>query len=336
MLGRERRIVLGINREGFLVFAPWAEGGNSGIALYRIDNSAHWKNYSVESLFVLDSMPAALLYRDDYFMDSVLPPPSPRVWGLDAAAGMEALFARAFEGLAPEDGWDIEALLQGPDDQWHYRAMRKNGSLRGIGYFRAGNLSLPGEISTQGAMQNASRPRPQDQAPEPLRQVLEAALALDGAASTGIPAAPAAATTATAVVAVVSPEFENLRYYAAPQALNHSGEDIRFYPGYYFSGDGYSIALVVDPQGRGFIGAARDGSFALREFALPALPKGFVYTGAAFFPLPPPPDGGVSVTALGVWEEQEGWNVGAAGFVLSPDYAIGFSDVDKESDSLIH
>jgi hypothetical protein len=308
-LGRENRIILGINREGFLAFAPWTEGENGGIALYRIDNSAYWKDYSVESLFVLDAMPAALLYRDDYFIDSSLPPPSPRVWSLDIAAGMKPLFVRAFEDLAPEDGWDIEALLQGPDDQWSYRAIRKSGGLRGIGYFRAGNLSLPGEVSTQGTMQNASRPRPQNQAPEPLRQVLEAALAVNGGASTGI-------------AALVSPEFESLRYYAAPQALDHLREDIRFYPGYYLSADSHSIALVVDPEGQGFIGAARNGVFALREFALPALPKGFVYTGAAFFVLPSPPGGGVSVAALGIWEEQEGWNVGAAGFVLAPEYVL--------------
>jgi hypothetical protein len=54
---------------------------------------------------------------------------------------------------------------------------------------------------------------------------------------------------------------------------------------------------------------------------LPALPKGFVYTGVAFFARPSPA-GGVFVTALGIWEEQENWNVGAAGFVLAPDYAI--------------
>jgi hypothetical protein len=316
MLGREDRIILGINSEGFLVFAPWAEGENGGIVLYRIDNGAYWKDYSVESLFVVDATPAALLYRDDYFIDSVLPLPSPRVWGLDAA-GMKPLIVGAFEGLAPEEGWDIEAFLQGPDDQWRYRAIRKSGGLRGIGYFSAGDLSLPGEASTQGAMQNASRPRPQDQAPEPLRQVLEAVFAVDGAASTGI-----AAATATAIAAVVAPEFESLRYYAAPQALDHIGEDIRFYPGYYRSGDRGGIALAVDPEGRGVIGALRDGSLTLREFALPALPEGFVYTGAAFFPLPASPDGGISVAALGIWEEQEGWNVGAAGFVLAPDYVI--------------
>jgi hypothetical protein len=220
---------------------------------------------------------------------------------------MRELVVGAFEDLPPGKGWDIEALRQGPDGLWQYRALRKGGSLRGMGYFRSGDLALPGEPSTRTALQNASRPRPQDQAPAPLRQVLEAALALeDGSA---------------AIAAVASPDFASPRQYAAPRAIAAMPEQPRFYNGYYLSAGGTALALVAGPEGRGFIGALRGDAVALREFALPALPRGFVYTGAAFFPLPSG-DGGLSVTALGIWEEQENWNVGAAGFVLSPDYVI--------------
>jgi hypothetical protein len=308
ILGMGDRIILGINREGFLAFVPWAAGENSGIALYRIDNGAYWKDYSLGSLFVFDAKAAAMLYRDDYFIDSSLPPPSPRVWGLDPRAGMKELIVEALEELPPEQGWDIEALRQGPDDRWLYRAIRKGGSLRGMGYFSAGDLALSGEPSTEAAMREASRPRPWDQAPEPLRQVLEAALAPgDG--------------SATAIAEVASPDFASPRSYAAPQAAGNIQGDIRLYNGYCLSVDGVAIALVVGPEGQGFIGFLKEDVLTLLEFALPALPRGFVYTGAAFFSLPSP-SGGVSVTALGVWEEQENWNVGAAGFVLSPDYAI--------------
>jgi hypothetical protein len=308
ILGEEDRIILGINREGFLAFRPWAEEEGGGIALYRIDNSVYWKDYSVESLFFFDSTAAALLYRDDYFIDSSLPPPSPRVWGLDPNTGMKELILGAFEDLPPEDGWDLEALRQGPDDRWYYRAIRKSGSLRGLGYFSAGDLSRPGEPSTREALRDASRPRSRDQAPAALRQVLEAALAPDNGSS-------------AAIATVASPEFKSPRRYAAPQAIDNIPEQPRFHSGYYLDSNQGAIALVVGPEGQGFAGALRNGVFALREFALPALPKGFVYTGAAFFPLPSP-SGGVSVTALGIWEEQENWNVGAAGFVLSPDYVI--------------
>ena len=306
--GREDRIVLGINREGFLAFMPWAEGGDNGIALYRIDNSAYWKDYSVGALFVFDSQAAALLYRDDFFIDTGLPPPSPRVWGLDPSAGMKELILGAFEDLPPEDGWDLEALRQGPDNLWRYRAIRKSGPLRGIGYFSAGDLSLPGEPSTEEAMRNASLPRPQDQAPAPLRQVLEAALAQGDSSS-------------TAIATVASPEFESPRRYAAARAVDTIPGDVRSCSGYYLNAGGNAIALVVGPEGRGFAGALQNGALEIREFALPDLPKGFVYTGTALFLLPAP-SGGISMTALGIWEEQDNWNVGASGFVLSPDYAI--------------
>jgi hypothetical protein len=309
MAGMEDRIILGINREGFLAFMPWAGGESGGIALYRIDNRAYWKDYSLGALFVFESKAAALLYRDDYFIDSSLPPPSPRVWALEPGAGMRDLRIGAFEDLPPEEGWDIEALRQGPDDRWQYRGIRKGGAPRGMGYFSARDLALPGEPSTEAAMRNASQPRPRDQAPEPLRQVLEAALAPEDDGSV------------TALAQAVSPEFESPRSYAAPRAVENIRGDIRTYRGYYLNAGGAALALAVGPEGRGFIGALRDGALTIREFALPALPKGFVYTGAAFFPLPSP-SGGISVTALGIWEEQENWNVGAAGFVLSPEYAI--------------
>jgi hypothetical protein len=312
VLALEDRIVLGINREGFLTFEPQTED-EPGIALYRIDNSPYWQDYSVASHFVFDSKAAALLYRDDYFIDHRIPPPSLRVWALDNGAEMQSLSIRAFEDLPPEDGWDLEALRQGPDDRWHYRAVRKSGSLKGVGYFRAGDLAGPGEPSNREALQNAARPRLWDQAPEPLRQVLEATLIPEGES---IPA----------VAQVVSPEFESRRNYAASERLETTQGDMGLYNGYYLKTSGNVFALVVGPEGRGFIGALQKDALMLRKFALPPLPKGFVYTGAALFHRPsaenPSVPGQVSVTALGIWEEQENWNVGAAGFVLSPVYAM--------------
>jgi hypothetical protein len=283
----QSRVILGINREGFLVFAPWTAARNNGIALYRIDNRSYWQHYSVESLFFYDDTPAAMIYRNDYFIDNALPPPSPRVWGLRAGAGMEELKIPAFEGLPPEDGWDLEDLQEGPDGRWYYRAVKKAGARRRIGYFRTADLSLTGEPSSQWALQNASEPRAPEQAPAPLRQVLEAA--------------------AGGIAGVVSPEFPSLRYYAAPSAMR---EDFLIYPGYYYNGSSGAIALVISPAGQGFIGVSgKDaGDAAIREFSLPPLPPGFVYTGAALFP---------GIAVLGTWEEQEGWNVGAAGFVLT-------------------
>jgi hypothetical protein len=291
------RIILGINREGFLVFVPWAGIEDAGIALYRVDNSPYWKNYSVESLFVFDDTPAAMIYRNDYFIDTGLPPPSSRVWGLKTGAGMEELDIPAFADLPPEDGWDLEDLQEGPDGGWYYRAIQKGKTGRGIGYFRTTDLSLRGEPSSQGALQNASQPRPPEQAPAPLRQILEAALSLEGADETGI-------------AGIAAPEFPGLRYYALSPAMNAIQDNLLIYPGYYRGGGeetGETAALVINPAGQGVIGIEREGVFTIRKCALPPLPQGFVYTGVALF----------ARSVLGTWEEQEGWNVGAAGFVLA-------------------
>jgi hypothetical protein len=287
------RIILGINREGFLAFVPWTGTEDAGIALYRIDNTPYWENYSVESLFFFDDTPAAMIYRNDYFIDTELPPPSPRVWGLKAGVGMEELDIPAFAGLSPEDGWDIEDLQEGPDGSWYYRAVKKGKTGRGIGYFRTADLSVMGEPSSQGALQNASQPRPPEQAPAPLRQILEAALLLGGADGSGI-------------AGIAAPEFPSLRYYALPPAMDAIRDNLLIYPGYYHGG-GEPAALVISPAGQGVIGIEREGVFTIRECALPPLPQGFVYTGAALF----------ARSVLGTWEEQDGWNVGAAGFVLA-------------------
>jgi hypothetical protein len=324
ILALEDRLILGIHREGFLVFVPWegtlalptgssspgasknapAKGvDNAGIVLYQIDNSRYWKDYSVESLFTFDNTPAALLYRDDYFIENSMPPPVSRVWSLDPN-GRTITAVPAFEELPPEDGWDLEDLIQGPDERWYYRAVKKGGPGRGIGYFRTRDLLVSGEQSSSGAMQNASQPRLLDQAPALLRQVLEAAFPA-GKAMPGI-------------ARVVSPEFPSLRYFATPSIMNNIREDIQIFPGYYRPDQesGESAALIISPTGQGFIGTAPGGSFKITEIVLPPLPEGFVYTGTGVFPAKNLSSGDSSMAILASWEEQDGWNVGAAGFVL--------------------
>jgi hypothetical protein len=292
----EDRIILGVNREGFLAFVPWTGTEGAGIALYRVDNSPYWKNYSVESLFFFGGTPAAMIYRNDYFIDTGLPPPSPRVWGLKTGAGIEEMDIPAFADLPPEDGWDLEDLQEGPDGWWYYRAIRKGKTGKGMGYFRTTDLSLQGEPSSQGALQNAAQPRPPEQAPALLRQTLEAALSLGGTDEAGI-------------AGIVAPEFPSLRYYALSPVMNTVQDDLLIYPGYYHGGGGETgeTALVVNPAGQGVIGIEKEGVFTIREFILPPLPQDFVYTGVVLF----------ARSVLGTWEEQDGWNVGAAGFVLA-------------------
>jgi hypothetical protein len=96
-------------------------------------------------------------------------------------------------------------------------------------------------------------------------------------------------------------------------------ENVLIYSGYYHSGGSDSteaIALLISPSGQGFIGVTAGGTVRLREFALPPLPQDFVYTGVALI-TQSLPDKSPSRAVLGTWEEQDGWNVGAAGFVLA-------------------
>jgi len=133
ILAWEERLVLGVNREGFLVLEgqlPSKEPGSlAGIELYRIDLSPSWENYSLGTLFFYKHSPAALIYRDDYFIENSFPPPRDRFWtlGPDGAGPLEL---GAFSAFPSSAGWDLEVLRQGPDGLWYFRGMRKGGSNR--------------------------------------------------------------------------------------------------------------------------------------------------------------------------------------------------------------
>jgi hypothetical protein len=77
---------------------------------------------------------------------------------------------------------------------------------------------------------------------------------------------------------------------------------------YYRSG----AALALLPDGRGvFRGESHSG-----EFAFPSLPEGYAYTSVCLAG-----ENNGKYTVIVSWEEQEAWNVGAAGFGM---LEIGF------------
>jgi hypothetical protein len=236
-----------------------------------------------------------LLYRDDYFAENFFPPPQNRFWSL-TPEGAFSQDPKAFSALPASEGWDLEILRQGPDGFWYFRGLRKGGGRQEGHYGRASDLALSGEVSSPGALQNAALPRPFKEAPELL------ALALEAAVLTGTEK-PKPIYVAT----VTAPEFEGVRYFA-DQPSRGGAEEVRELYGYYdAAAEGGSFrALVISPDGKGYYGEYREGRPQLIPVALPALPENFVYTGAGL----------LGSTFLGTWEEQDGWNVGAAGFVL--------------------
>jgi len=107
---------------------------------------------------------------------------------------------------------------------------------------------------------------------------------------------------------VTAPEFEGVRYFAGQPSHGGDAEETRELYAYYHgpTDSGTPRALVIAPDGKGYYGEYRDGLPWLELIVLPPLPAGFTYTGAGL----------LGDTVLGTWEEQDAWNVGAAGFVL--------------------
>jgi hypothetical protein len=298
-------LILGVNRDGLLIFAPPEAGGlapDRGIAVHRFA-SAYWERYSLAALFPEGEYVEALLYRDDFFAGPELPLPSPRIFALRPGGPKGPELSpggfSAFDGFPPEEGWDIEALRFGYDESWYYRAVRKNADTPEIAYYRTDRLDIRGEAVSPGVFQNSVLPEPADAAPAPLRAVLEAAFAQS----------PGGLAT------VLFAGRAGPRYFSGNGSGN--GEDSGTagaggleIAGFYQEPDAgrAGAALAILPGGQGFFSAASGGEAALapRPLALPALPPGFAYTAAA-------PCGDALIAA---WEEQRDYAIGAAGFMV--------------------
>jgi hypothetical protein len=320
MLARGDRLTLAVNREGFLAFTPGQPGG-PGLALFRAADPGYWGDYTVAALFDFQGTAAALLYRNDFFVDSNAALPPVRVWGFEPGKDRPAeLVVPAFVNPVADEGWDIETLRQGRDGLWYYRGVKKDGPLPEIRYLRTPDPGREGESCSAGVFRNAVVPYTKNSAPPLLRLALEEAERRFG--------------PGPQVAAVVSPEFPVVRYFSAGgrddgvnpgegQGPGSGGEGLfTELAGYYrdgaaggsaagaadvrVAGTGAGIALVVLPDGRGVRAAGEDSAPRAGPFSLPPLPEGFVYTRISL----------VEGVVVAAWEEQEGWNIGAAGFLV--------------------
>ena len=280
MLALGEDILMAVNRDGFLCLSPQG-GGQAG--LYRFPGGESWRRYTVGAFILSDEKPVALLYRDDRFLDSGGPLPSPRLWTFDLyTVGVTPFTLPSLDAFAPEDGWDIDALRRGNDGFWYFRAARK-GAKPELLMFRS-DLTQEGERVSLGAFQNAALPEPLSAAPGPLREMLAAAFTGSG----------------SGLAAVVSPEFQTTRSFAADR-------EKAAISGFYSGGMEDTFLLATTPQGNALYaetGAAAAPS--VRHFSLPPLPDGFFYTGI----------GMCGDTICASWEEQEEYSIGAAGFMV--------------------
>jgi hypothetical protein len=296
MQSREGRLIMAVNRDGFLL---WVPGPGEGLSLFHLPGGG-WDPYNHASLFLFHGEWAVLLYRDDFFIESGAALPSPRVWGISPEHPAPVpVDIPAFAALPPEEGWDLDMLRLGRDGFWYYRGVKKTGPEPEIRYLRTPDLNLLGQKSSPGVFRNATVPYTTEEAPPLLRQVLDGAFLLGG---------PGQAQ----VAAVASPDFPAVRYYTTGVA---QGDSLVELAGYLEDrGPAGSFALAILPDGRGVWGAApaetaepsENGPYRVEPFSLPPLPEGFVYTRIGM--------AGSAVAAA--WEEQQSWQVGAAGFLI--------------------
>jgi hypothetical protein len=289
---------MAVNRGGFLL------AGTSGAeltALRRIE-APYWKDYTAISFFMFDEKPAVLLSRDDFFVEASVPVPASRIWspvsGGGFADGLAEIDAAAFTDFPPADGWDIDALRLGNDGYWYYRAALKAGEMPQYRYFRTSSFSEKGEEISVSRFRNAAAPEALNAAPPLLADIVQAVF------SRAVPDQHISAS-------VVSPEFKDARVFSL--SGNSGAEDETVLLGFYRPGK-IPQAIFIFPDGRGFIaessaedsaGSSTDRAVLVRDYVLSPLPEGFVYTGI-----------GISGNVIfASWEEQQDYNIGAAGFM---------------------
>ena len=287
ILARDDELMMSVNRDGFIYLSPWQSGKaeNDGIGLYRLIGGEYWQRYTTGAFFLLgeDRKPLALLYRDDRFVDSDQPVPPARLWTFNLQAVLPYTTPMPLlDDFPPEEGWNIDSLRRGSDANWYFRASRKTEARSEIRMLRAGDFTASGEQVSLGPFQNSALPEPVSAAPQVLREMLGIVFSESGYSAAN----------------VVSPEFQCARLFAADP---NSGAIAGFYSGAYL--------LVVSANGEAFYietGTASGGTTSVRHFSLPGLPEGFVYTGVSM----------IAGAVFASWEEQEGYSIGAAGFMV--------------------
>lgn len=306
---REGLIAMGSNRDGFIVFAPRKNGA---VSLYRISDPEAFGAYSIASLFSFRGQPTAMLYRDHFFVDPESPAPAPRAYS--AAAGNPRpvpVELPALSSFPPADGWDVEAMVRSADGRWFFRAARRPGTEKGDGepaFAAAPGPDSAAETSTAGAFRNAMLPRRTEAAEAVLRRSLDAAATtLDASGLMVVSAVGPGAVSAEEYLVSRSPVGN------VDAALSASDAEVKRA---WACSDG-ARAYLVTAAGETYAAIGRDR--AVVRSRLPALPEGFSYTG-------------ISTTrnlAVVTWEEQDGWAVGAAGFlVVSAGALAGMEDGD--------
>jgi hypothetical protein len=145
---RENELYIVINRDGFMKIVPY---NADGFSLYRFPDDDLWKNYSAGGFVFYENQPAALLYLDDRFIDTDLPPPNPRTWTFNMESNKPfPLAIPALEYYPPD--WNIDTLRLADDGFWYYRTTGDGE----IFMLRSGDLGQQGVFASLEDFQNSA------------------------------------------------------------------------------------------------------------------------------------------------------------------------------------
>jgi len=161
---REGGLVMVINRGGFFIITPY-ENGVTGFAMYLFSGE-EFRRYTAGGLVFYDDKPAALLYAETRFSQTVLPQPRQRTWSFNMDANVifpiDIPVLKFFPG---NEGWEADALRYGDDGLIYYRTARRSASPSSVRMFRTNDLTRQGEeisieVFYNSAPRRAENPHP--------------------------------------------------------------------------------------------------------------------------------------------------------------------------------
>jgi len=279
-------LVMAVNRVGFIILGPAADDSN--IVLYSAAPGGLWDPYTAESFFIWEDKPSVLLYRNDFFAALEAPSPRPQVYALDDSSPLPiGVHIPALESFPPGRSWEAELLNHERDGFWYYRMKQKGEVQNATAYFRVRDLKEAGEKISFDAWMSSNDPESPGNVPPHLTAVLNKASETEPGK--------------IAEVKAISPDFDGPRFFGFTGSAAGTENPSLMYA---FCRETDSFALAIFPDGRGLYSAGKDAE--IKPFSLPALPDGFVYTGAAL----------IGKVLAASWEEQQEAGIGAAGFMV--------------------
>ena len=281
-------IVMTINRDGFLALGP--TNNSASAMLFHIPANGLWDIYTADTLFIWENKPAILLYQNDFFTEPGDPVLKPQVYTLARESSTPLAVSVPALEIYPLDGlWEADALHRGTGGLWYYRFKEKGVDHGRTAYYRAVDLSSIGERISVSDWRNSDHPEVPKNVPHYFSFFLSKIQAIFDLKE--IP-----------TVKVVSPVFEEPRFFLPSQTT--AGAGINENPDFVYAYSSEFVSIAILPDGRGFYSHGADQD--MLPFMLPRLPEGFAYTGIALL--------GEILAAS--WEEQQEAAIGAAGFMV--------------------